>query len=62
VRWDTDEIQHDADEVARRVHAARRIGDIARFRGHLRVDGAWLDLSGHRLSRESRSNRGRFAG
>ena len=62
VRWDTDEIQHDADEVARRVHAARRIGDIARFRGHLRVDGAWLDLSGHRLSSESRSNRGRFAG
>ncbi len=62
VRWDTDEIRHDKDTVARRVRATRRIGDISRFRGHLRLDGAWLDLSEHLLSRESGPMRRRFAG
>ncbi len=44
VRWDTQEMLHEVDRVAGRVRSARGRGDIRRFRGHLRVDGTWLNL------------------
>lgn len=62
VRWDSADIRHEAEAVAAAVWTARRAGDIRRFRGWLMVDGVWLDLTGHRLSREKSSVEGRFAG
>lgn len=62
VRWDTEEILKRREEVARRVNAARAIGDIRRFRGHLRVNGEWIHPTRHRLSGESGSKSRRFAG
>ncbi len=50
VRWGTDEVRHDPREVAHRVTETFRFGDLSRFRGRLRVDGQWLDLSRFRRS------------
>lgn len=50
-RWDNDEIHHDLDAVVRRVARAQTEGDLRRFRGHLRVDGEWVDLTEHRKRR-----------
>ncbi|HET7305587.1 MAG TPA: type IV toxin-antitoxin system AbiEi family antitoxin domain-containing protein [Segeticoccus sp.] len=45
VRWTRQEIRRDGFGVAARVRAGRARGDLRRFRGRLRVDGEWLDLS-----------------
>ena len=56
VRWDREEILHQAGEVAARVRGARRAGDISRFRGHLRVDGAWVNLASRQTSTDLRGS------
>lgn len=61
VRWDTPDVTRCEEEVARCVRAARTVGDIAAFRGHLRVGGEWVHLTEHALSGESDRQRGRFA-
>ncbi|MGI8900747.1 MAG: type IV toxin-antitoxin system AbiEi family antitoxin domain-containing protein [Nocardioides sp.] len=47
-RWDNHEIQHQLDDVVRRVQRTRLTGSIRRFRGHLRVEGRVIDLTEHR--------------
>ena len=48
VRWGTLEIRRSLELTARRVATARARGDIGRFRGRLRLDGQWINLSEHR--------------
>lgn len=45
VRWTRQEIRREEITVAARVRATRARGDLRRFRGRLRLDGEWLDLS-----------------